>query len=104
MIVIQTRLTRSGRRMVTISQDQVDSLAGNCYEVIGEDGRNKIIISTRSVRDPRFAEHELCNALLPPEHGQASTLTRGPCWRGPGMWSGVMWTPSRRSVGAASGV
>ena len=58
MIVIQTRLTRSGRRMVTISQDQVDSLAGNCYEVIGEDGRNKIIISTRSVRHPRVAGHE----------------------------------------------
>ena len=57
MIVIQTRLTRSGRRMVTISQDQVDSLAGNCYEVIGEDGRNKIIISTRSIRHPRCVGH-----------------------------------------------
>ena len=54
--MIQSRLTRSGRRIVTISQDQVDSLAGNCYEVIGEDGRNKIIISTRSVRHPRVLE------------------------------------------------
>ena len=42
-------MTKSGRGIVTISQDQVDNLAGNCYEVIGEDGRSKIIISTRSV-------------------------------------------------------
>ena len=49
MIVIQTRLTRSGRGMVTISQDQVDSLAGNCYEVIGEDGRNKKVAAVAVV-------------------------------------------------------
>ena len=42
-------MTKSGRNIVDINQEQVDSLAGNCYEVVGEDGRNKIIISTRSV-------------------------------------------------------
>ena len=47
--MIQSRMTKSGRAIVTITQDQVDNLAGNCYEVIGEDGRSKIIISTRSV-------------------------------------------------------
>ena len=49
LFMIQARMTKSGRRIVTISQDQVDNLAGNCYEVIGEDGGSKIIISTRSV-------------------------------------------------------
>ena len=43
------RITKSGRMIVTISQDQVDNLAGNCYEVMGEDGRSKIILSTRLV-------------------------------------------------------
>ena len=47
--MIQSRMAKSGRGIVTISQDQVDNLAGNCYEVIGEDRRSKIIISTRSV-------------------------------------------------------
>ena len=46
---VQARMTKSGRKIVTISQDQVDNLAGNCYEVMGEDGRNKIILSTRLV-------------------------------------------------------
>ena len=49
MILFQARMEKSGRKVVNISQEQVDSLAGNCYEVIGEDGRSKIIISTRSV-------------------------------------------------------
>ena len=42
-------MTKGGRKIVTLSQDQVDNLAGNCYEVMGEDGRNKIILSTRLV-------------------------------------------------------
>jgi len=45
---LEARMTKSGRKIVTISQDQVDNLAGNCYEVIGEDGRSKIILSTRA--------------------------------------------------------
>ena len=49
MILFQARMEKSGRKVVNISQEQVDSLAGNCYEVVGEDGRMKIIISTRSV-------------------------------------------------------
>ena len=41
------RMEKSGRKVVNISQQQVQSLAGNCYEVIGEDGNPKLIISTR---------------------------------------------------------
>ena len=48
-VVFQMRMTKSGRQIVNISQEQVDNLAGNCYEVIGEDGRSKVIMSTRSV-------------------------------------------------------
>ena len=33
--------------MITVTQEQVDSLAANCYEVVGMDGRRKLIISTR---------------------------------------------------------
>ena len=33
--------------MITVTQQQVDSLAANCFEVVGEDGRRKLIISTR---------------------------------------------------------
>ena len=33
--------------MITVTQEQVDSLAANCYEVVGGDGRRKLIISTR---------------------------------------------------------
>ena len=70
--MIQSRMTKSGRRIVTISQDQVDNLAGNCYEVIGEDGSSKIIISTRSVRHgaPIIGIHTFHTSYVT-EHGQA---------------------------------
>ena len=60
--MIQSRMTKSGRRIVIISQDQVDNLAGNCYEVIGEDRRSKIIISTRSVTHGAPFIHVTCNS------------------------------------------
>jgi len=41
------RMEKSGRKIVDISQQQVESSAGNCYEVIGQDGKPKLIISTR---------------------------------------------------------
>jgi len=37
-----------GKKIVDISQNQVENLAGNCYEVIGLDGKNKLVISTRA--------------------------------------------------------
>ena len=46
---LEARLTNTGRRIVNISQDQVESLAGNCYEVMGEDNKLKLVISTRFV-------------------------------------------------------
>jgi len=45
---LEARLTNTGRRIVNISQDQVESLAGNCYEVMGEDNKLKLVISTRA--------------------------------------------------------
>ena len=33
--------------MIPVTQEQVDSLAVNCHEVVGGDGRRKLIISTR---------------------------------------------------------
>ena len=41
------RMEESGRKIVDISHEQVENFAGNCYEVLGEDGRRKLIISTR---------------------------------------------------------
>jgi len=40
-------LKEGGRTLVAVSQDQVESLAGNCYEVIGADGRRKLVMSNR---------------------------------------------------------
>jgi len=40
-------LKEGDRTLVAVSQDQVESLAGNCYEVIGADGRRKIVMSNR---------------------------------------------------------
>jgi len=40
-------LKEGGRTLVVVSQDQVESLAGNCYEVIGADGRRKLVMSNR---------------------------------------------------------
>ena len=44
---IVERMEESGRKIVDISHEQVENFAGNCYEVVGEDGRRKLIISTR---------------------------------------------------------
>ena len=41
------RMVKSGRKIVNITQQQVESLAGNCYEVISQAGSPKLIISTR---------------------------------------------------------
>jgi len=38
-------LKEGGRTVVIVSQEQVESLAGNCYEVIGVDGRMKLVMS-----------------------------------------------------------
>eukprot|EP00092_Neocalanus_flemingeri_P020433 GFUD01022136.1.p1 GENE.GFUD01022136.1~~GFUD01022136.1.p1 ORF type:complete len:324 (+),score=148.73 GFUD01022136.1:42-974(+) len=38
---------QSGKSVITVTQQQVDSLAANCFEVVGQDGRRKLIISTR---------------------------------------------------------
>ena len=35
------------RKIIEISQSQVENFAGNCYEVEGQDGRDKFIISAR---------------------------------------------------------
>ena len=35
------------RKIIELSRSQVENFAGNCYEVVGEDGRDKFIISTR---------------------------------------------------------
>ena len=40
-------LILSARMVIKVTQQQVDSLAANCYEVIALDGRKKLIISTR---------------------------------------------------------
>jgi len=42
------KFQESGKKIVNISQNQVENLAGNCYEVIGQDGKNKLVISTRA--------------------------------------------------------
>ena len=44
---IVERMEESGRKIVDLSHEQVENFAGNCYEVLGEDGRRKLIISTR---------------------------------------------------------
>ena len=38
-------LQEGGRTVVLVSQQQVERLAGNCYEVIGGDGRSKLVMS-----------------------------------------------------------
>eukprot|EP00090_Calanus_glacialis_P045323 TRINITY_DN8341_c0_g1_i2.p1 TRINITY_DN8341_c0_g1~~TRINITY_DN8341_c0_g1_i2.p1 ORF type:complete len:314 (+),score=144.19 TRINITY_DN8341_c0_g1_i2:111-1052(+) len=45
--MMKDSLEQSGKKVITVTQDQVDSLAANCYEVVGMDGRRKLIISTR---------------------------------------------------------
>ena len=44
---LERDLRTEGREIVDLSRSQVENLAGNCYEVVGEDGRDKFIISTR---------------------------------------------------------
>ena len=44
---LERELRSGGRKIINLSRSQVENLAGNCYEVVGEDGRDKFIISTR---------------------------------------------------------
>lgn len=39
---------KSGKTIFEISQEQVGSLMGNCFEVMGKDGRKKLVMSTRA--------------------------------------------------------
>ena len=68
------RMEQSGRKIVKITQQQVESLAGNCYEVMGTDGNPKLIISTRCIQPEDVNNHHLriCLSGL----GPVSVLTR----------------------------
>ena len=45
LIAVVLTMLLQFRKIIEISQSQVESFAGNCYEVRGEDGRDKFIIS-----------------------------------------------------------
>ena len=47
LIAVVLTMLLQFRKIIEISQSQVESFAGNCYEVRGEDGRDKFIISSR---------------------------------------------------------
>ena len=44
---VERELKTHGRKIIELSRSQVENLAGNCYEVVGEDGGDKLIISSR---------------------------------------------------------
>ena len=50
--------------MITVTQEQVDSLAANCYEVVGMDGRRKLIISTRGWGSLTEGQRETLSAMV----------------------------------------
>jgi len=44
---LEESFKKSGKKVIPVTLEQADSLAANCYEVVGGDGRRKLIISTR---------------------------------------------------------
>jgi len=61
---MEDSFNKSGKKVITVTQEQVDSLAANCYEVVGEDGRRKLIISTRGWSSLTEVQKELLVARV----------------------------------------
>ena len=91
---LEARLTNTGRRIVNISQDQVESLAGNCYEVMGEDNKLKLVISTRFVS----VEYKSMINIYLVEPGPVYPLIRKEIWRPRLRLFAAMLTPLRGLV------
>ena len=94
---LEARLTNTGRRIVNISQDQVESLAGNCYEVMGEDNKLKLVISTRFVWVQYKSMINVINTYLL-EPGTVYPLIRKEIWRPRLRLFAAMLTPLKGLV------